>query len=47
MHDTSAWLHGGSGDLFPGLTWETRPDMTGSEAPEELQRACGHRDGRP
>jgi hypothetical protein len=33
----SDWIYGGSGDLFPDLTWENRPDMTGSEAPEILQ----------
>lgn len=26
-------------DLLPALTWETRPDMTHSGAPEDLQRA--------
>ena len=30
---------GGSADLFAGLTWDTRPDMTGSEASEDLQLA--------
>ena len=26
-------------DLLPGLCWDTRPDVTGSRAPEDLQRA--------
>ena len=38
MQDTG-WLYGGSDVLFPGLTWANRPDMTGSEASEDLQRA--------
>lgn len=33
------WRYGGSGDLFPDLTWDNRPDMTGSEAPQWLQDA--------
>ena len=33
------WLFGGGGDLFPGLDWANRPDLTGSEASEDLQRA--------
>ena len=39
MHDTGTWSFGGSADLFPGLTWENRPDMSGSEASEDLQQA--------
>ena len=31
--------YGGGGDLFPDLSWDNRPDMTGSEASEDLQRA--------
>jgi hypothetical protein len=31
------WIYGGSGDLFQGLTWENRPDMSGSRAPEVLR----------
>ena len=31
------WLYGGSGDLFPEITWTCRPSMEGSEAPEALQ----------
>jgi len=27
-----AWHLGGGGDLFPDLSWSSRPDMTGSEA---------------
>ena len=38
MQET-AWLYGGSNHLFAGLTWANRPDMTGSEASEDLQRA--------
>jgi hypothetical protein len=38
MRDT-AGLYGGSNELFPGLTWANRPDMTGSEAKADLQRA--------
>jgi hypothetical protein len=38
MQET-AWLYGGSDVLFPGLTWANRPNMTGSEASEDLQRA--------
>jgi len=30
---------GGRGDLFPELSWDNRPDFTGSEAPEPLQAA--------
>ena len=33
------WQFGGGGDLFPDLGWANRPDMTGSEAPRELQDA--------
>lgn len=39
MQDTGTWSFGGSAELFPGLTWESCPDMTGSEASEDLQRA--------
>lgn len=39
MQDTGTWSFGGSADLFAGLTWDTRPDMTGSEASEDLQLA--------
>ena len=39
QQETAAWLYGGSNDLFPNLPWETRPNMTGSEASEDLQRA--------
>ena len=38
MQET-AWQYGGSDELFPNLTWETRPNMAGSEASEDLQRA--------
>ncbi len=38
MQETG-WLYGGSDVLFPGLTWATRPNMAGSEASEDLQRA--------
>ena len=39
MQQETAWLYGGSNELFPNLAWETRPDMAGSEASEDLQRA--------
>ena len=35
----STWAYGGSGDLFPDLTWDNRPSFAGSEAPERLQDA--------
>jgi hypothetical protein len=38
MQDTG-WLYGGSDELLSGLTWANRPDMTGSEVSEDLQRA--------
>ena len=31
--------YGGSGELFPDITWNNRPDMAGSEASETLQMA--------
>lgn len=33
----AGWIAGGDGDLWRGLTWSKRPDMTGSEAPAPLQ----------
>ena len=30
---TDGWIEGGDGDLWAGLTWANRPDMTGSKAP--------------
>jgi len=39
LEANAPWFHGGGGNLFPGLSWQNRPDMAGSEAPEALQDA--------